>query len=123
MYNCRFPSWEVAASLEGGFSGNLAYAYAKRGQVLLCERWAEEHPKVKFVSCHPGWTATLTLILTPTLTLTLNPEATLTLSLTLTLTLGWTATPAVDAAYGDMKRYLEPMRSPWQVPLNLTPSP
>jgi len=81
MYNCRFPSWEVAASLEGGFSGNLAYAYAKRGQVLLCERWAEEHPKVKFVSCHPGWTATLTL------TLTLIPNLTPTPTLILTLTL------------------------------------
>jgi len=86
MYNTKFPSWEAAASLEGEaggeveFSGNLAYAYAKRGQVLLCERWAEEHPSVKLVSCHPGWTAT----------------------------------PAVDAAYGDMKRYLEPMRTPWQ---------
>ena len=80
MYNSKFPSWETAASLEGEFSGNLAYAFAKRGQVLLCERWAEEHPAVKFVSCHPGWTAT----------------------------------PAVDAAYGDMKKYLEPMRSPWQ---------
>ena len=80
MYNTKFPCWETAASLQGEFSGNLAYAHAKRGQVLLCERWAEEHPTVQFVSCHPGWTAT----------------------------------PAVDAAYGDMKKYLEPMRTPWQ---------
>ena len=36
MYNSKFPSWETAASLEGEFSGNLAYAFAKRGQVLLC---------------------------------------------------------------------------------------
>ena len=83
MYNCRFPTWEVAASLEGGFSGNLAYAYAKRGQVLLCERWAEEHPKVKFVSCHPGWTATLTLTLTLTLIPNLTPTPTLILTLAL----------------------------------------
>jgi len=27
---------------------------------------------------------------------------------------GWAATPAVDDAYGDMKKYLEPMRSPWE---------
>lgn len=27
---------------------------------------------------------------------------------------GWAATPAVDEAYGDMKKYLEPMRTPWQ---------
>eukprot|EP00339_Tiarina_fusa_P026898 CAMPEP_0117000302 /NCGR_PEP_ID=MMETSP0472-20121206/2692_1 /TAXON_ID=693140 ORGANISM="Tiarina fusus, Strain LIS" /NCGR_SAMPLE_ID=MMETSP0472 /ASSEMBLY_ACC=CAM_ASM_000603 /LENGTH=340 /DNA_ID=CAMNT_0004699955 /DNA_START=143 /DNA_END=1165 /DNA_ORIENTATION=+ len=27
---------------------------------------------------------------------------------------GWTATPAVDMAYGDAKKYLEPMRSTWE---------
>ena len=65
------------------YPSSYAYPYPyplPHSQVLLCERWAEEHPKVKFVSCHPGWTAT----------------------------------PAVDAAYGEMKKYLEPMRSPWQ---------
>ncbi len=35
-----------------------AYAYAKRGQLLLCERWAAAFPKVKVVSSHPGWTDT-----------------------------------------------------------------
>ena len=80
MYNTKFPSWEVATALTGEYDGNLAYAYAKRGQVLLCERWGDLHPKVKFVSTHPGWTLT----------------------------------PAVDAAYGDAKKYLEPMRSPWE---------
>lgn len=80
MYNTRFPKIGVAMGEEGDYSGNLAYAYAKRGQVLLCERWTEEHPTVKIVSCHPGWTQT----------------------------------PAVDAAYGEAKRYLEPLRSPWQ---------
>ena len=40
MYNTKFPAWEVATSLEGEYNGQLAYAYAKRGQVLLCERWA-----------------------------------------------------------------------------------
>ncbi len=39
MYNTKFPAWEVATSLEGEYNGQLAYAYAKRGQVLLCERW------------------------------------------------------------------------------------
>ena len=58
----------------------MAYVYCKRGQVLLCERWAKAHPTVKFVTCHPGWTNT----------------------------------PAVDAAYGENKKYLEPMRTPWQ---------
>ena len=27
---------------------------------------------------------------------------------------GWSNTPAVDEAYGDMKKYLEPMRSSWE---------
>lgn len=48
------------------YDGQLAYAYAKRGQVLLAEEWAkreasEQHPQpphIKFLSCHPGWVAT-----------------------------------------------------------------
>jgi len=59
MYNTPWPDWKTATSTgEDKYSGNLAYAYAKRGQVLLMERWAMEHPKVKCVSCHPGWTDT-----------------------------------------------------------------
>ena len=27
---------------------------------------------------------------------------------------GWTDTPAVDEAFGDNKKYLEPLREPWQ---------
>jgi dehydrogenase/reductase SDR family member 12 len=27
---------------------------------------------------------------------------------------GWAETPAVDEAFGDMKKYLEPLREPWQ---------
>jgi len=80
MYNAKFPAWEVAMAERGTYNGNMAYCYAKRGQVLLMERWGEAHPSVKFVSCHPGWAQT----------------------------------PAVDAAYGDAKKYLEPMRSPWE---------
>jgi len=59
MYNTKFPSWEVATStgLEK-YDGQFAYSYAKRGQVLLCERWAEANPDVTVVSCHPGWTLT-----------------------------------------------------------------
>ena len=38
--------------------GQLAYAYAKRGQVLLAEQWAAMNPEVKVVSCHPGWVDT-----------------------------------------------------------------
>jgi len=81
MYNTAFPDWATAtATGEAAYSGNLAYAYAKRGQVLLMERWAVEHPQVKCMSCHPGWTDT----------------------------------PAVDEAYGSQKKFLEPLRTPWQ---------
>jgi len=60
MYNTKFPSWEYAASISNKhkYDGQLAYAFAKRGQVLLAERWAKEYPEVKFVSCHPGWVLT-----------------------------------------------------------------
>jgi len=59
MYNTGFPEWETAtATGQATYSGQLAYAYAKRGQVMLMERWAAEHPQVKCVSCHPGWTDT-----------------------------------------------------------------
>ena len=51
--------WMVATSRAGGaYDGNLAYAYCKRGQVLLCERWAAAHPTVTFATCHPGWAKT-----------------------------------------------------------------
>jgi len=88
MYNTRFPRWETAASLPNDappdYDGNMAYAYAKRGQVLLAEQWARDEAAkggpLKFVSAHPGWVST----------------------------------PAVDAAYGDQKKYLEPMRTQWQ---------
>jgi len=81
MYNTRWPAWDIATAQSGTYNGNLSYAYAKRGQVLLCERWSEICPSVKFVSCHPGWTQT----------------------------------PAVDAAYdAQTKKYLEPLRSPWE---------
>lgn len=58
MYNTPFPDWEVATAQVGDFNRQLSYAYAKRGQVLLCERWAVEHPEIQCVSCHPGWTDT-----------------------------------------------------------------
>jgi len=94
MYTTRFPAWNAAASLPaeaGGklprYNGQLAYAYAKRGQVLLCERWAEEEAErqrngvaaILYISAHPGWTRT----------------------------------PAAIEAYGDQIKYLEPMRDTW----------
>eukprot|EP01039_Chlorochromonas_danica_P009340 gene9340-10308_t len=81
MYNCKFPTWEVATStgLEK-YDGQFAYAYAKRGQVLLMEYWAKLYPQVLFLSCHPGWVQT----------------------------------EAVDAAYGENKSWLQPLRTAWQ---------
>jgi NAD(P)-dependent dehydrogenase (short-subunit alcohol dehydrogenase family) len=74
MYNCRFPGVQAAsaqtlprpaasasdpaAEPTPAFNGQLAYAYAKRGQVILGEQLARVHPRVGFFSCHPGWTAT-----------------------------------------------------------------
>lgn len=61
MYNSKFPEWEVAASTgkyESSYDGNMAYAFAKRGQVLLAERFTKEYPEISFVSSHPGWVRT-----------------------------------------------------------------
>lgn len=61
MYNTAFPDWATATATgaaAASYDGQFAYAYAKRGQVLLCERWAANHTKVSVMSCHPGWTDT-----------------------------------------------------------------
>merc|ERR1712087_256372 len=61
MYNRKFPKWEIAASTgehESGYDGNMAYAYAKRGQVLMAKQFTKDYPDVTFVSSHPGWTKT-----------------------------------------------------------------
>lgn len=62
MYGNAFPSWEVASSTteeqQRKFNGVAAYSFAKRGQVLLAERLSRASEKVKWVSCHPGWTDT-----------------------------------------------------------------
>eukprot|EP01034_Spumella_vulgaris_P022640 gene22640-28780_t len=81
MYNTKFPSWSTATSTgSAAYDGQMAYAYSKRGQVILCEEWAKLHPGVKIVSCHPGWTIT----------------------------------DGVEKAYGESKKYLEPLRSLWE---------
>lgn len=60
MYTVNFPTWDQATwkKEDISYSGNLAYAYAKRGQVLLAEQWADKYRKIKIVSCHPGWVDT-----------------------------------------------------------------
>ena len=83
MYTTPFPDWETATSTGAAkekYDGNLAYAYAKRGQVLYAKEMTKMHPEITWLTCHPGWTAT----------------------------------PAVDQAYGESKKYLEPMRKSWE---------
>jgi dehydrogenase/reductase SDR family member 12 len=82
MYNTKWPAWEIGTSQSGTYDGQLAYAYAKRGQVLLCEQWTQMFATsgVKFVTSHPGWVDT----------------------------------DGVTAAYGEKKKYLEPMRNLWE---------
>jgi len=84
MLTTKFPDWKTASwtfdDAEKKFDGTLAYAYAKRGQVLLADRLTKTEPSVKWMTAHPGWTAT----------------------------------PGVDDAFGDNKKWLEPMRHPWQ---------
>ena len=47
MYNTKFPKWEDAISTgTKTYDGQFAYAFAKRGQVLLAEVWAALYPKV-----------------------------------------------------------------------------
>lgn len=62
QYNTKFPEWEVAESTgnqELKYDGNLAYAYAKRGQILLAERLTKQYPDIAFLSSHPGWVRTV----------------------------------------------------------------
>ncbi|KAL3775140.1 hypothetical protein ACHAW5_010328 [Stephanodiscus triporus] len=62
QYNTKFPDWELAGSTgnhESKYDGNMAYSYAKRGQILLAERLAKQQPDIAFVSCHPGWVRTV----------------------------------------------------------------
>ncbi|KAL3939873.1 MAG: hypothetical protein SGBAC_005477 [Bacillariaceae sp.] len=81
MYNTSFPSWDIATNVsKEKYNGQFAYAYAKRGQVLLAEEFTKSIPEITWVSAHPGWVST----------------------------------DGVDAAYGESKKYLEPMRNTWQ---------
>lgn len=59
MYNFRLPSWDCLTSApDVPYNGVNAYAYAKRGQVLLAERMAIQEPEVTWVTAHPGWADT-----------------------------------------------------------------
>jgi dehydrogenase/reductase SDR family member 12 len=96
MYNFKLPPWHVLTSSSSSatvadsgdnvvpYNGVNVYAYAKRAQVLLAERWTRDIPNVMWVTVHPGWTDT----------------------------------PALSDAFGsgedDMRKYLMPLREPWQ---------
>ena len=58
MLTTKFPDWATATSTqpdaEKKYGGELAYAYAKRGQVLLAERLAKTTPKITWLTAHPG---------------------------------------------------------------------
>jgi len=58
MYSTPFPEWDVATNKRGKYDGVFQYAYAKRGQVLLAERWASEYPEITWITGHPGWSDT-----------------------------------------------------------------
>jgi dehydrogenase/reductase SDR family protein 12 len=62
MLNSKFPDWETATctgkDAAKKYSGQMAYTYAKRGQVLLAEQWTKEIPQVTWLAAHPGWSAT-----------------------------------------------------------------
>eukprot|EP01125_Pyxidicula_operculata_P014441 TRINITY_DN480_c0_g1_i4.p1 TRINITY_DN480_c0_g1~~TRINITY_DN480_c0_g1_i4.p1 ORF type:complete len:651 (-),score=134.38 TRINITY_DN480_c0_g1_i4:1129-3081(-) len=40
------------------WSGRTAYARTKRHQLVLCKKFSEVYPFIKFYAMHPGWTAT-----------------------------------------------------------------
>ncbi len=63
MLTQKLPEWETITCTGDNsaeeYNGVTAYAYAKRAQVVLAEKWAQKYAKeTKVVSAHPGWTIT-----------------------------------------------------------------
>lgn len=62
MLTTKLPDWETTTctmkDADEKYFGELAYGYAKRGQVLLAQRLSRDIPDIKWVTAHPGWTAT-----------------------------------------------------------------
>lgn len=61
MYLTKMPSWDVATNTAPNqkYDGVMAYAYAKRGQVILAEEMAKQNNDgITYVSAHPGWADT-----------------------------------------------------------------
>lgn len=85
LYNTKFPTtWSKFMSTDDystkKYDGNFVYSYAKRGQLLLSERYTQEYPHTTWVNAHPGWVNT----------------------------------NIVNEAFGESKKYLEPMRTAWE---------
>jgi dehydrogenase/reductase SDR family protein 12 len=76
----KLPDWDILTNKNPeSYDGVKAYSYAKRGQVILAEEFAEENTGITFLSAHPGWTAT----------------------------------DALDEAFGSNKSLFEPLRNLW----------
>ena len=63
MLSQKLPTWETITCTgdksDEEYNGVTAYAYAKRAQVVLAEKWAKQFSKeTKVVTAHPGWTIT-----------------------------------------------------------------
>lgn len=60
MYLTKMPSWPIATSTASDkeYDGVMAYAYAKRGQVILAEELAKENDGITYLTAHPGWSDT-----------------------------------------------------------------
>jgi dehydrogenase/reductase SDR family member 12 len=60
MYTCPLPLWNILTWSDPIeiFDGVKAYAYAKRGQVILAERQSRIYPRIMWLTAHPGWTDT-----------------------------------------------------------------
>jgi dehydrogenase/reductase SDR family protein 12 len=60
MYLTKMPSWDVATSTAQGqkYDPVMAYAHAKRGQVILAEELAKQNNGITYMTAHPGWSDT-----------------------------------------------------------------
>ncbi len=59
MYTQRFKLAELEMTPEA-YNGTVAYARAKRAQIVLTEEWQRRHggERITFHAMHPGWVAT-----------------------------------------------------------------
>lgn len=108
MYNFPLPSWSILTGTDEKlkFDGTNAYAYAKRGQVSLIFFYSWCCFVELYVSLN--FSVTIKVLLAERWSKE-HPEIPI-----VTAHPGWSDTPAVDEAFGDLKKYLQPLRSPWE---------